>query len=184
MDLVSVDFDLSRRRDMCARITQISADGVLLDSLSVSIPIVYARVFSGGVRNKAQIPVIKILTPEDYVYHQSMLKFRSMHIAHSINQMESQRLRVWLNPEERGKCVNNVNAEHVFLSSLANVDYQRLSAIVEKLSAWVKGEIDAEERRLKPLVEAKYEIDVLYAMKAEISTCGGFESVSEGRHRG
>jgi hypothetical protein len=182
-DLVSARYDFMRCAEMCKKVIEAQLDGVLRDSLSVAIPIVYARVFGGGVRSTLRIPTATILSADECAHHQRVLKLRSMHVAHSINRMESQRLRAWLNPEERGKKLNNVNAEHVFLSSLASAEYQKLLLIVEKLSRWIETEITIEETKLKPIVEQKYGIDGLYAMTADASACGGMEHVSKGRNR-
>jgi len=185
-DLVSVRYDLIRCADMCRMIVGSQLDGVVQDSLSVAIPIVYARIFMKGVRSTFADPieVIKaILSPEERAHHEKIRNLRSRHVAHSVNPMESQRLRAWLNPEERGKKLNNVDAEHVFLSSLAPVDYQKLLVMVQKLLGWVEAEITTEKNRLKPIIEQRYGINGLYAMTAHVSDCGGIEHVSERRNR-
>ncbi|HEY0968141.1 MAG TPA: hypothetical protein VGD88_12185 [Opitutaceae bacterium] len=184
LDLLGVKNDLARCLSMIDAIVTRSHDGSTADALAVAILTVYGRIFLGGVRSEAKIPAGKILSSDEMIIHRQFLDMRSKHIAHSVNAMETPKLRVWLNPEERGgRKINNVNADLTMLLTLSNSDYHHLRGFCVKLKAWVEAEEELEQSRLKGIIETEYTLDELYGMRADVARAGGLDDVSKGRAR-
>jgi len=184
LDLLGVEIDLTRCVDMCQALQTRQHGRVEMDALAVAALAVYGRVFLGGVRSQAKIPVEILLESAEQEFHGKILHARSKHAVHSINDMETARLRVWLNPVERGgRKVNNVNADAVTLVTLGNGDYQRLQALCTKLLRWVSEQKQLEESQLKVIIERDFPLDDLYARQADTATTGNLDSVAKGRKR-
>lgn len=184
LDLVGVEIDFNRCREMCQAIQTRQHGRTEMDALAVAILAVYGRIFKGGVRSKAKIPVETLLDQAELEFHGLVLEARSKHAVHSINDMETAKIRVWLNPEERGgRKVNNVNADAVTLVTLSNGEYQRLQALCEKLLKWIDEQKRTEEARLKVIVERDFTLDRLYSGQADVATTGDLNSVAKGRKR-
>jgi len=184
LDLMGVKFDLGRCIGLIDAIMPRNHDRVTGDALAVAILCVYGRVFGSGVRNEGKVPAERILAPEELVIHRQFLDTRNKHVAHSVNAMETPKLRVWLNPEERGgRKVNNVNADLTVLVTLSNGDYQQLRGFCVKLLAWVEAEEKQEQARLKEIVEREFTMDQLYQMQADVAQSGGLDDTAKGRTR-
>ncbi len=184
LDLMGVKNDLGRCLGMIDRMLERKHDASTADALAVAILTVYGRVFLGGVRNEGKVPADQVLTAEELVIHRQFLETRSKHVAHSINAMETPKLRVWLNPEERGgRRINNVNADLTMLLTLGNDDYLRLRGFCVKLVAWIEAEELREQARLKEIIGREFTLDQLYRMQADVAQTGGMDETGRGRTR-
>lgn len=184
LDLIGVKNDLGRCLGMIDAILSRSHDVVIADALSVAILTVYGRVFSGGVRNNGRVPVDQLLTGPELNIHRQFVETRNKHVAHSINAMETAKLRVWLNPEERGgRRINNVNADLTMLMSLGNCDYLQLRDICVKLTVWVEAEEALEQTRLKEIIGREFTLQQLYGMQADAMQTCGLDDTAKGRRR-
>ena len=182
LDLMGVKNDLGRCLGMIDVMLARGHDAPTADALAVAILTVYGRVFLGGVRNEGKVPADQILTGEELMIHRQFLDTRSKHVAHSINAMETAKLRVWLNPEERGgRKINNVNADLTMLMTLSNAGYLYLRGLCVKLVAWVGAEEALEQARLKEILGREFTLDQLYSMQAEVAQIGGMDDTAKGR---
>ncbi len=185
-DLTSIRRDFERCRDMCEKLSlgapAPNLDAATIDALATAIPVVYSRAFNGGIRLRVG-HLIQKFNFEDQEYHSAILEMRSKYSAHSINGMERQHVRVWLNPEERGRKINNVNAAMTSLLALSSLEYQRLREMCDQAVAWVDTELDIESARLSQLIGDMFSLDDLYAMDQSVSNCAGLKEVSKGRPR-
>ncbi len=184
LDLMGVEIDLTRCKEMCQAMQTREHGRIETDALAVAILAVYGRIFVGGVRNKAKLPVETMLQPNELTFHQQILEARSKHAVHSINTMETPKLRVWLNPVERGgRKVNNVNAEVVTLVTLSNAEYLCLQSLCTKLLQWVAEQKQIEETQLKAIVERDFSLDQLYSFQAGVSATGNLDTSARSRSR-
>lgn len=184
IDLLGVEIDLQRCRNMCKAILPRTHPGLEMDALAVAILTVYGRVYSGGVRDQARIPVDTLFDAEERDLHAKILHARSKHAVHSINDMETAKLRAWLNPEERGgRKVNHVNADAVNLVTLDNETYVRLHALCAKALVWVGEQKLVEEARLMEIVARDFTLDELYSGKVDVATTGDLNTADRGRKR-
>lgn len=192
-DLTGVCVDLESCSQYCRKILD---KGITGDSEAyfISAIILYGRALRDGVRNLARppidikgvhIPISKggILTEKEYETHTNVLNMRSKHIAHSINSMENQVLYVWLNPEERGKKVNNVNCVHGHYAAFSGDYCSDLIAVCSKINEWIKSEIKAEEVKLKDIVINRFTLDYLYSLDVKTPEHGDLKDVGKGRSR-
>jgi hypothetical protein len=125
----------------------------------------YSRCFNGGIRRPfvGKIPIP--LSPEEEQLHNSILSIRDKHLAHSVNDFERHRVRVWLNPAELGRKIRNVNIESCYLTGPKPELFDKLLKIIDKLFAWAEEEKKEEEAKLLPIVEKKFGLDQLYLLK-------------------
>ncbi len=181
---MGVKNDLGRCISMIDVMLTRTSDGPTTDALAVAILTIYGRVFVGGVRNQGKLPVEQILSANELALHRQFLETRSKHVAHSINAMETAKLRVWLNPAERGgRKINNVNADLTMLMTLSNSEYLHLRGFCEKLSAWVESEEKLEQSRLQAIIGKEYTLDQLYGLEADAAESGGLDEAGKGRAR-
>lgn len=187
VDLSSIKRDFERCKDMCEKIIPSSInnglDRTIIDALATAIPIIYSRPFLGGIRIRV-VAILSEYSEDDLVLHEQILAMRSKFSAHSINCMEQETVRVWLNPEERGgKKINNVNAAADVLLALSENDYAHIIDLCNKSLTWLNNEFEAEASRLPQTILEHYTLDELYEMKDQWNRATGLEAVKKGRSR-
>jgi hypothetical protein len=187
IDLGSIKRDFERCRDMCGKflpdIFKQGLDPITIDAVATAIPITYARPFNGGIRIRINA-LLGEYGPDERAFHQQMMEMRSKFSAHSINGMEQESVRVWLNPEERGgKKINNVNTSADILLALSPDDYSRLIKLCEKALNWVEIEFKKEASMLPEVILKHYSLDELYKMEDNQTRSVGLESAHKGRPR-
>ena len=167
-DLASIRTDFLRCKDMCELLMgfdpSFTLGPVVRDALATAIPIAYARPFNGGVRIRVE-SLTTTFEQEELAFHESILQMRSKFVAHSVNGMERQQVRIWINPEERGgRRINNINIAQVHLASLSLSDYTKLSVLCSKALVWIDAEQAAESAMLMEVVLQRHSIDSLYLL--------------------
>ncbi len=185
IDLSSIKRDFERCRDMCERLVPSSSqnglDRTVIDALATAIPVVYARPFITGVRIKVD-KLLDGFNDHDRAFHGQILKMRSMFSAHSVNGMEQEIVRVWLNPEERGgRKIGEVNAASSVLLALSGNEYVHLIDLCSKALTWVTNELEAEASRLPEVILQHYSLDDLYGMQDQWTHSSGMDAVHKGR---
>lgn len=164
-DLASISFDLTTCIDLCERVKTMPPAREELHAFAIAIPTLYCRVFVNGARDRVdKAEMVERFDETQRAFHQKVLRYRSLHVAHSVGDMEEQYLHVALNPAEMGRRINNVNATHHTLGSLAASDYDKIASLCRSLLAWIEQETRLEGLRLKEILTAKYTLDELYAM--------------------
>ena len=187
-DLASIQTDFIRCKDMCELLMQfdpsLALGPVVRDALATAIPITYARPFNGGVRVRIE-SLTTSFDQGELVFHESILQMRSKYVAHSVNGMERQQVRIWINPDERGaRRINNINIAQNHLASLSPSDYTRLSALCHKALAWFDAEQAAESVMLTGIVLQRHSIDSLYQLEsAPAIISDGLDRAHLGRSR-
>jgi hypothetical protein len=175
-DLYGVAFDLCACRDYCEKYLQVFSNILQptdetkhLECFSVYIFVKYGRCFNGGVRNKLaeEIKIRANLSPDELDIHNFVRKVRDKYIAHSVNDFESHKVCVWLNPEEEGRKINNVNIESHYLVGPEPKLFERLKHLIDKLLSWIEEEKKREEERLIQIVGEKHPLDYLYSLNGE-----------------
>lgn len=187
VDLSSIKRDFERCKDMCEKLVPSSfgydLDRTIIDALATAIPVVYSRPFNGGVRTRVN-ELIDEFDDADLTLHKRITEMRSKFSAHSVNGMEQEIVRVWLNPEERGsRKINNVNAASNVLLALSGNEYAHLIRLCTKALAWVSAQFDGEASRLPNVILQHYSLDDLYEMEDQCVQSSGLESVHKGRPR-
>lgn len=172
-DLYSIAYDLDACSKNCDyyletsnKLSQPDGNQHYLECFSVNVFIKYGRCFVRGARTDTQIELSKVV-PEGYrELHELFLDVRDKYIAHSINDFEDHNVRVWLNPEERGKKINNVNIGSVYLSGPELIHFIKLKELITHLLKWVDAEKKKEQNILREVVNERFDIDDLYQMEA------------------
>ena len=127
----------------------------------------YGRCFKGGLRDKTAKGALAALTPDDIALHQLVIDIRDKYVAHSVNDLEFHKARVWLNPEEYGRKINNVNIESQYLTGPEPALFEALGRLVDKLLSWIDSEKRHEEKQLIEVVAGKFTLSELYTLDAE-----------------
>lgn len=182
-DLTSIADDFKRCDAMCSRVIGKPDDPLEIDALSISIPILYARPFNGGIRVRINEIVESVYDDEQRALHHKFLLLRSKHIAHSISTLEEQKLCVWLNPEEHEKKINNINVSHSYILSLNPENYQNLRFMLDRALDWIILEMEKEEKSVREIIEYRYTLDDLYSKEAELPKLGNLNDLNKGRRR-
>jgi hypothetical protein len=174
-DLFGVHFDLLWCRDYCdkyleayANIEQRSSESRHLECFSVYIFVKYGRCFKGGIRSTSIEQFLATLAPEDRELHQLVINIRDKYIAHSVNDLESHKVRVWLNPEEEGRKINDVNIEGHYLAGPDPELFEKLKQLIDKILSWISAEQKQEREKLVQLVGQRFELDKLYSLEPEL----------------
>ncbi len=174
-DLYGVAIDLRACRDYCEKYLQVFSNILQptdetkhLECFSVYIFVKYGRCFESGRRKKLAEEIRATLSPDELVLYQKVVKVRGEHIAHSVNDFESHKVRVWLNPEEEGRKSNNVNIESDYLVGPEPKLFEKLKHLIDdKLLKWIEKEKKREEGRLIQIVGEKHTLDYLYSLNGE-----------------
>lgn len=180
-DLYGVAIDLRACRDYCEKYLQVFSNILQptdetkhlehLECFSVYIFVKYGRCFKSGRRKKLAEEILakSKLSPDDLDIHQRVIEVRDKHTAHSVNDFESHKVRVWLgNPEEEGRKINNVNIESDYLVGPEPKLFEKLKHLIDKkLLSWIETEKEREEERLIQIVGGKHNLDYLYSLNGE-----------------
>lgn len=173
-DLYGIKFDLESCRRYCEKYLRLfvrlhypDTETEHLECFSVYIFVKYGRCFRGGVRVEAEKEIVATLSPEELEFHRLIIGIRDKYIAHSVNNFESHKARVWLNPEERGKKVNNVNIDSDYLAGPDPELFEKLVHLIDEILSWIDVENKLEEKRLTQFVTENYDLDYLYSLDAE-----------------
>lgn len=187
-DLYGIAYDLRACHDYCeiylqtfARILQPTNEGAHLECFSVYIFVKYGRCFKGGIRRNTEKQILATLSPEDVELHQLVIDIRDKYIAHSVNDFESHKVRVWLNPEEKGRMINNVNIESHYMAGPEPQLFERLKHLIDQLLSWIDVEKKREEKRLIELVGGRYDLNDLYSRDAELPNVIDYSRASKPR---
>lgn len=174
-DLYGIENDLRACREYCEKYLQVFAgihqpteETRHLECFSVYIFVKYGRCFKGGIRSATEKQILGNLISDDLDLHQLVIDVRDKYIAHSVNDFESHKVRVWLNPEERGRKINNVNIESHYLAGPEPQLFERLKTLINKVLSWIDEEKTKEENRLIELVGEKFDLNDLYSRQAEL----------------
>jgi len=187
-DLYGIAYDLRACHDYCeiylqtfASIPQPTNEGAHLECFSVYIFVKYGRCFKGGIRTNTEKEILATLSPEDLELHQLVIDIRDKYIAHSVNDFESHKVRVWLNPEEKGRMINNVNIESHYMAGPEPQLFERLKHLIDQLLSWIDVEKKREEKRLIELVGGRYDLNDLYSRDAELPNVIDYSRASKPR---
>ena len=177
-DLYGVAIDLRACRDYCEKYLQVFSNILQptdetkhlehLECFSVYIFVKYGRCFKSGRRKKLAEEILakSELSPDDLDIHQRVIDVRDEHIAHSVNDFESHKVRVWLNPEEEGRKINNVNIESDYLVGPEPKLFEKLKHLIDNLLKRIEKEKKREEESPQ-IVGGKHTLDKLYSLNGE-----------------
>ena len=194
-DLYGIGYDLRSCSVYCEKYIQTFAaisqpskiqptnEGAHLECFSAFVFIKYGRCFKGGIRDETSKEILENLSPEDLELHQFAIDIRDKYIAHSVNDFEAHKVRVWLNPEENGRTINNVNIESHYIAGQNLEFYQRMKHLISRFLSWIDVEKKREEARLIKLVGQRYSLDYLYSQEAELPEDIDFSKASKARKK-
>ena len=176
-DLIGIKHDLEEAKEyteICIQLsepdkepTRSNPDAKHLKCFTNYVFIKYARCFKGGVRKNVTKELIEAKNLNNNNQHNLAIELRDGYIAHSVNDLETYQVCVWLNPEEHGRRINNVNMGFSVLFSLNKETMCNLSEHINELLAWLNTEIRDEEIRLQEIVEEQYTLNQIYACDAK-----------------
>lgn len=163
-DLYGFSRDLTECRTYSEKYLKAYAQSADTECYLTYIFIKYGRCFKTGVRQPfiGSLPID--LSNEETETHRLIIDLRDKHIAHSVNNLEQHTVRVWLNPPELGRRINNVNIGSEYLVGVGAGLIQNLIKLLDKFLEWAEDEKKNEEARLQRLVESKYSLDELYTL--------------------
>lgn len=178
-DLYGMAIDISAAIAACE--AYLSADPLeYAECLSSCLFVKYGRCFKGGVRIRTSKELEESISPEDRELHQLIIDYRDKYVSHSVNDFERHRVRVWLNPEERGKKINSVNIESHYL--LAPGDkFNAILSLCRKHLEWIENQKKIEEAKLKKIVESRHTLDAIYALNSESAPTIDYDKIAKTR---
>ncbi len=161
-DLISHQADLMDALQMFRRFVEVfeSNDYTLMDALATAAVIRYCRCFATGVRSTLSIEDLPELTDEERELHQYLVNTRNKHIAHAVNQMETQGVFLGIWQDEQGSM--EVTSAHVGRRTQIAINKDQGNQALALSSRWWKhvcDQIAAEtpevERRARRLTGAE-----------------------------
>jgi GNAT superfamily N-acetyltransferase len=189
-DLVGMQIDLDKCKELCIEYlkhaeklnecgnkTQVIDDECYVTTILVK----YARCFKSGVRSRVQKELSATISKSDLPLHDLAINIRDKHIAHSVNDLEEHRVRVYLHPPERGKGLGSVNLEsHRMVAPELEFFRKLLELICEHLD-WISKQKYEELQRLQKIVGEKYTLDELYEMNVAAKPEMSFDNIAKSR---
>lgn len=178
-DLSGMAIDMSGAIAACE---QLSTDilNQFCKDFSISLFAQYGRCFKGGVRIKTSRELEAAILAEDRELHQFILNYRDKHVSHSVNEYENHRVRVWLNPEERGRAINAINIESTYLVGPGTI-VADICSLCKRHLEWIEGEIRIEEAHLLEIVKNRFTLDDLYSLEASSAPPIAYENIAKRR---
>lgn len=125
----------------------------------------YVRCFNRGKRMNKDSTLLDSLSPEELEVHQLFYKFRDRHVGHSVSALESAQVFVILAPEESERKILNVGILSHFVSAPTLEEFGKLAKLIDRLLQMLEAEAAKEQRKLVRVLEKRYTLDEIYAMK-------------------
>lgn len=168
-DLFSIGNDLQFVLDAIALLQSLQGSKldpftkhIMMDCVATSVFVRYGRCFMKGARTETQVELKRTLTPQDEEVHELAMAIRSMHCAHSINNLENPHVTASLLVGTPHRQVTSVSpASHTTLPTDPTI-LHNLSVLVSKCLEWSINEQKAEAKRLLPIVRERFSLEELY----------------------
>lgn len=157
-DLAGIESDLKACRAYCQ--TQLSREPIKDDfeaevretgALTIAAFVSYGRCFKSGVRSATARDLEASILEIDRARHKTIIDLRDKFVAHSINDLESHRLRVWLFPPGSRRAIWGVTIESDQMVTPPSAIFQTIIALCDKHIAWVETETQKESEALKTI---------------------------------
>ncbi|WP_321528827.1 hypothetical protein [Sedimenticola selenatireducens] len=189
-DLVGMQLDLEGCKELCEEYL-VPFDGfeengsevkkINKECHATTILVKYGRCFKGGVRSKVQKELLATITEPDLSIHNLAIDIRDKHIAHSVNDLEEHRVRVYLHTHERERSLGSVNLESFRLTAPEIEFFRKLVGLIDTHLNWVGKQKYEELQLLQKIVEARYTVDELYEMSVAKHPNMGLDNVRKSR---
>lgn len=189
-DLVGMQIDLDNCRKLSIEYIEF-VDGLErgisevvklnIECHATTILVKYGRCFKGGVRSKVQQELFATITEPNLSIHNLAIDIRDKHIAHSVNDLEEHRVRVYLHPEETGRGFGSVNLESHHLKAPSTEFFKKLVGLVDMHLSWIRKQKYEELLHLQEIVQKRYTLDDLYEMNVERHPDMSLENVGKSR---
>jgi hypothetical protein len=156
-DLNGIQMDLQATIDLCNRLLDIyrmeNIDSELPEALSIAILVKYSRPFAKGVRKRLSINDVPGLTKDELGRHKILIALRNKHIAHSINELEENKVKAYYNNEKiYTEGITSISVGHARLISLSGYDAEAIIGLSKKIIDYVNVEMKAEKAKILELV--------------------------------
>ncbi len=189
-DLVGMQVDLDKCKELCTvylkhteGLGENKSKAQVIDNecYVTTILVKYARCFKSGVRSKVQKELSTTITESDRTLHDQAINIRDKHIAHSVNDLEEHRVRVYLHPPEWGKGLGSVNLESHRIIAPELEFFKKLLALITKHLDWISKQKYEELQKLQKIVRERYTPDELYKMNVTGKPEMNFDKIAKSR---
>ncbi len=164
-DLTGIKRDFDQVIDICDLVLEVGLpapnQSTQAEALTCAAIIKYARPFSTGVRINISEKLRSVLTRDELVDHNWFQAMRHCHVAHSVNAHETNTAIAYLEPEERGRSITQIQVTGNYLVALGSRDTSKLKTLATKLSEHVEKMISEEKQKILEIMQAR-DINVLY----------------------
>lgn len=135
-DLISHQADIMDALQMFRRFEDIfdANDYVTMDAMATTAVIRYCRCFASGVRSTLRIDDLPGLAAQDIALHQYLTDTRHKHIAHAVNQMETQSVFLGIRQADDGSAM--VTAAHVGSRTQTAINRDQALEALELCRRW------------------------------------------------
>lgn len=189
-DLAGIETDLKACRVYCQK--QLRREPIKDDfgaevressGLTIAAFVSYARCFKSGVRSATGRELEASISETDRTHHKTIIDLRDKFVAHSINDLESHRLRIWLFPPGSPKAISGVTIESDQMVTPPSAIFQTIIALCDKHIAWVETETQKESEVVKAILEDRYSTEQIYAFGRAPTPALNFERLDKGRKK-
>jgi len=155
--LNGVRSDFYSTRDLCqylkSEFEKNRAQLEVIDAFSTAILVRYCRAFPPGIRKWPWQEALDSLSESQRASHERFRHFRSMHIAHSLNSFEENRVQARYcleRVQEEG--VTSISASHNKIVGLSSDDLVNITELCNNLITFIDSKISEEQAKLLPIV--------------------------------
>ena len=152
-DLTGIRYDLESARSFANKFQSVmegeQPDYELIDALTTAILVRYSRPFSGGVRKWKIKDALDWMSEDQRRKHERFRKFRSKHIAHSINAFEeNQPIARYILGRENSEGVYSVECHHGRVVGLSSGEIEDVVELTTVMIDYVDRLLDIEKKAL------------------------------------
>jgi hypothetical protein len=151
-DLNGMMIDLQNTIDFCNDLQKLYRAGnygvTLVDALSTAILVRYCRSFVSGVRLNIKHDEVKTLSSEEIDAHKIYMSLRNKHIAHSVNDLEENKVVAYYIEERPEEGFNGISVQHGRVISLSSQDLDTIVSLCGKFIEYIDAEMKVEKTKI------------------------------------
>ncbi len=151
-DLNGMITDLQSTIEFCKELQKIYETGThgitQNDVMFTAILVRYCRSFVSGVRQSIKLDNVKNLSPDEIKAHNFYMELRNKHIAHSVNDLEENKVVAYYIKENPEKGFLSISVQHGRVISLSSHDLDTIISLCHKFIGHIDTEIENEKSKL------------------------------------
>lgn len=150
-NLFGIEYDLRSTINWCRKFDRLFTDRELMwltEPITVAILTNFIRAFGGGVRNRNVLHLLESLNDYQKVQYEYFKNVRDKHIAHSVNEFETNHVKAYYIEENPEKGIKSIGLGSNRVIALSCDEINKIENICTTLLQRLKKEIETEKEKL------------------------------------